>query len=331
MQTSISTLTVAQMALRAAKAALPDYAHRKSPRKFTQPQLVACLVVKEFLGLDYRSLSVLLSEWSDLRQVLGLIRVPHFTTLCAAANRLLRKAPATALLGTTLHQARRAKLLKKRSALAAIDSTGLETRHVSAYYIRRCGQRKGHRRRRYPKLSAVCDTATHLLLGAVADRGPKPDLVEAEATLLQALEHQRLRTLLGDAGYDSEGFHTLCRAQRGIRSIIPSTERGRLRADGEPRAQNGRFRRQMRRHFPRKLYGQRWQIETVFSMLKRNLGSALRARRYESQVREIRARILTHNLMILILRYSDVLYRADRHLFPPSMPATSLYSLRGKT
>ena len=56
----------------------------------------------------------------------------------------------------------------------------------------------------------------------------------------------------------------------------------------------------MQRRFPKTLYGQRWLIETVFSMLKRNLGAALRARRYQSQSREIRARILTHNLAILL-------------------------------
>ena len=56
----------------------------------------------------------------------------------------------------------------------------------------------------------------------------------------------------------------------------------------------------MQRRFPKDLYGQRWQIETVFSMLKRNLGAALRAPRYHSPAREIRLRVLTHNLMILL-------------------------------
>ena len=79
------------MALRAARDSLPEYAHRKSPKKFTQPQLLAALVIKEFLQLDYRGLHVLLMEWSDLRRTLGLKKVPHFTTLCAAAHRLLGK------------------------------------------------------------------------------------------------------------------------------------------------------------------------------------------------------------------------------------------------
>jgi len=300
MVTSKSTLTVARMALRVGRDALPDYARPKSPRKFTQPQLLACLIVKEFAGKDYRGMQVMLAEWSDLRNVLGLTQAPHFTTLCQAARRLLCQPLADRLLSATLAACRKAKLLPRRTRLAAIDSTGLESRHVSTYYTQRCGRHKGHRKHRYPKLSAVCDTGNHLILGAVIDRGPKPDAIEDERTLLAALTHQAMDTLLGDAGYESERFHDVCRRDLGIRSIIPTTRRGRPRLDGEISPVNGPYRRQMQQRFPKALYGQRWQIECVFSMFKRNLGSALRARRYHSQTREIRARILTHNLMILL-------------------------------
>ena len=81
MKTSKSTLTVAREALKAGQESLPDYSHRKSPHKFTQAQLFACLVIKEFRQLDYRGIWVMLAEWSDLRNILGLAKVPHFTTL----------------------------------------------------------------------------------------------------------------------------------------------------------------------------------------------------------------------------------------------------------
>ena len=287
------------MALRAACDNLPDHAKAKSPKKFTQPQLMVCLMIKEFLQLDYRGVHILLSEWSDLRRVIGLKKVPHFTTLCAAAKRLLGKARADATLDAVLDHCRQAKILPERSKQAAIDSTGLETRHVSAYFTKCCQRHRNHYKHRYPKLSAICDTASHLILGVVIDRGPKPDPVEAKQTLYEALKHQCFLSLLGDAGYESEGFHRLCRDEFGIRSIIPTTDRGRPRDDGKPHSVRGRYRKLMRQRFPKKIYGQRWQIETVFSMLKRNMGAALRARNYHSQTREIRLRILTHNLAIL--------------------------------
>ena len=43
-------------ALATAKRALPLYSHRHSPKKFTQHQLFACLVLKNFLKTDYRGL-----------------------------------------------------------------------------------------------------------------------------------------------------------------------------------------------------------------------------------------------------------------------------------
>ena len=318
MKTSKSTLDVARMALRAARDSLPDHAKAKSPKKFTQPQLVASLVIKEFLQLDYRGIHLVLKEWSDLRNALGLRGTPHFTTLCAAAKRLLRKAQADAILDAVLDLCRRAKILPKRSKQAAIDSTGLESRHVSAYFIKRRQSRCAHHRIRYPKLSAICDTANHLILGIVTDRGPRVDPVEAEPTLHEALRHQRFASLLGDAGYESEGFHSLCRDTLSIRSIIPTTDRGRPRSDGKARPVRGRYRRLMKQRFPKKTYGQRWQIETVFSMLKRNLGAALRARTYHSQNREIRLRVLTHNLALL--------WRCPRCSIQSRQPPISVFS-----
>jgi hypothetical protein len=300
METSKSTLTVAREALKAGQESLPDYRHPKSPKKFTQPQLFACLAVKEFRRLDYRGIWVLLHEWSELRHVLGLKKVPHFTTLWAASKHLLAKPKAEALLDGVLKRCRKAKILGKRTPLAAIDSTGLESRHSSVYYTKRTKTQKGHYKSRYPKLSVVGDTANHLILGCGIDRGPKPDLTEARPTVQETVYHQPLGALLGDAGFEAEGFHSFCRDELKIRSIIPTRDRGRPRADGQPRPVRGHYRKLMKSHFPQVLFGQRWQVETIFSMLKRNFGSALRARRYQSQNREMRLRILTHDLGILL-------------------------------
>jgi len=132
------------------------------------------------------------------------------------------------------------------------------------------------------------------------DRGPKPDHCEFKATVREAHGRQPFATLLGDAGYDSEPAHRLCRDHLGVRSICPLNRCGRRRRDGRPGRLGGFHRRRLARRFPAKTYGQRWQIETVFSMVKRRLGSALTARSCHSQNRETALRLLTHNLMILL-------------------------------
>ncbi len=50
-------------------------------------------------------------------------------------------------------------------------------------------------------------------------------------------------------------------------------------------------------------YGQRWQIETVNSMIKRRLAAHVAARTYWSQSRELMLLIVSHNIMILLWAY----------------------------
>jgi hypothetical protein len=60
-----------------------------------------------------------------------------------------------------------------------------------------------------------------------------------------------------------------------------------------------RFRRKRRRSRHRRVNGQWWQIESGFSRNKRLMGSALWARRWPNQRREVLMRVLTHNLMLV--------------------------------
>ena len=92
----------------AGRKALPLYSHPKSPHKYTQAQLFAMLVLREFLRMDYRKLIACLEQWSDLREALDLKRVPHYSTLCYAADRLLKKgAPGRSLMPRLISHATR--------------------------------------------------------------------------------------------------------------------------------------------------------------------------------------------------------------------------------
>jgi transposase len=60
-----------------------------------------------------------------------------------------------------------------------------------------------------------------------------------------------------------------------------------------------------KRKADQKHYSQRAQSETAHSMIKRNLGSALRARKPEMQKKEMMLRVLTHNIMLLCDQIED--------------------------
>ena len=92
-----SPVALAKTAYGVAQAALPAYSSPFSRKDFTQPQLYACLVLMEFFKTDYRGIVAYLSDFSDLRQVLGLTdKVPHYSTLCRAKDRLGKTAPLAA-------------------------------------------------------------------------------------------------------------------------------------------------------------------------------------------------------------------------------------------
>lgn len=290
--------------------ALPRYAHRYSPKKFTQPQLFACLVLKEFLRLDYRKLAALLVDCRDLREAIHLREVPHYTTFQKAAVRLLAARHARRTLHWTLHVGICLRRLRRRIVLAALDGTGFESRHVSRYYVlRRSSTSKFWQKttyRTFPKAGILCDCASHMILAIVTGQGPAPDIRHFRQALDEAGQIVRLETLAADAGYDSEASHVYGREEWGVRTLIPP-----LIGRPTKKPPSGYWRRQMKSRLHTTRYSNRWQVETVHSMLKRLLGSEMRARSYWARCREMQLRALTLNIMIL--RRHRVFYRAGQN------------------
>ncbi len=259
------------------------YRHRCSPKKFTQHQLFACLVLKNSLQLDYRGVTALLTDSPTLVEAMNLTCVPHYTTLQKAAKRLLGLPTARRLLSATvrLHMKRR-----KRVARSAMDSTGLECSAASGYFVRRRTRAaepwKTVVYHHFPKLGIVCDTDDHFVLAFSAGRGPRPDVDEFRPLLGEALRTVRISRLAADAGYDSEPNHRAAREDHGVRTIIPAKH-------GRPTAKlpSGYYRRLMKTRFDRKAYRHRTQVETVMSMIKRRQGAHVRARTHHSQRRDL--------------------------------------------
>ncbi len=226
---------------------------------------------------------------------------------------------------------------RPKRRLAAIDSTMFESHHVSRHFAKRCKQSQrqarqqqqradakqrqapkkaakaeANRRRaqvvkRLPKLSLAGHAASHLILAARATTGmgadhahfvPLLDKARTRLSVAVALVVRPRGSRRADAGYDSEANHQRARQVMGERSLIPATI-GRPGTAGP----TGPYRRLMRRPLQsgaaKKCFGQRWQVETVNSMVKRNLGSACRSRTPRGRKKDMLLRVVTHNLMIL--------------------------------
>jgi hypothetical protein len=124
-----------------------------------------------------------------------------------------------------------------------------------------------------------------MILAAVPGRGPGTDLVQFGRAFAQAARRARIDVLLADADFDAEWLHAAVRSH-GIRTIIPPT---RGRPTDKPPA--GRWRR----------------------VMKRRIGSALRARSEAGQHREMVLRAITHDVMIIRIQ---VFYGTGAPRFP---------------
>ena len=213
-----------------------------------------------------------------------------------------KKNVFTGLLAKIFDDARATGLINQQDNHACIDSTGMEDHFVSRHFImRQTGRTK--RYRRWTKLTIVCHSKTHLIAGALVGKGPSTDCHNLAPAVEQALDNMPIDTLLADCGYDSESNHRLCRDRFGINRPVIAVNPRNLKYG----SMTGHYRRLMRSRFPRKKYRQRWQVESLFSRLKRRLGYCMRARTDESRQAECFLRVLTYNLMILYLLFKKSL------------------------
>jgi hypothetical protein len=90
-----SPLALAQLALAVGAASLPPYASRFSRKDYTQAQLFAVLTLRQFFRSDYRGIITLLADFSELRALLGLRKLPHYTTLQKTEAQMLKGGGST--------------------------------------------------------------------------------------------------------------------------------------------------------------------------------------------------------------------------------------------
>ncbi len=305
--TTKSPRKLAAAAYHIARDTLPEHSSRYSPKKFTQPQLMVCLALKTFFNTDYRGIVQILDDCPNLCKVFELKTVPHFTTLQKASKRLLKSLWARKFIENTV----KAVMDKRKTVkLTALDSTGLQSGHISFYFLKRRSKGKkqplNSKMTRWPKMAVISDTSNHMILAVHMERGPGRDAGHFKKILQKLPDDLVVRSMAADAGYDSEANHQYARQVKNIRTIIPPKI-------GKPtdKLPKGKYRRKMKLHWDSKSYGQRWQVETVFSMIKRNLTDSLRSKDYWSQLREVFLLAITHNLLIVLFLFQRAFLQSN--------------------
>ena len=273
-------LDVVRLSLRLSCRFLSPYGHIKSPHKFTQPQLMTCLILRAYMKTTYRGVIDLLASSTELREAMNLHRLPHYSTLKKFADRSAVAEIADAMF---------AEIIKEFAPSVqemAVDSTGMQTTSASAYFQTRSGRKNT----KYVKLSLAVLCGSLFPCGLVVSWGPRTDRSEAPEILEKAMAKVRPEKLYADAGYDAEWVHAVCREHWNVESFIPPSV---TRKDGTV---GGRYRSQMT-ELP-KSYGRRWHIETFMSGFKRTMGGALTARQPHALFAEATVRIMAYALRL---------------------------------
>lgn len=319
METSRSPLELFRRAYALGRKVWPGYDSRFSRHDFTRPQLFACLALRESLRLSYRKVEAFLIDVPDWLAEVQMARAPDHNTLWRAFGTLFKKRRIKRALDLMAAEAQEELSVGLKAKPLTIDSTCYEPRHRSKHYDRVCrkmdlrpggkyAQRPGkygaavnasrsRQLRRMPKLALAVAAASHRILSVRAKIGNGSDAPDFETLLFNAWRRAHVKTVVADAGYDSEDNHRLARLDMSVQSIIPPKIG---RPSKSPPA--GYYRRLMKRRFKAKAdaktYGQRAQSETTNSMMKRNLGENLRSIIPQRRKQEMMLRALVHNLML---------------------------------
>ena len=193
-------LQVARLAYRLAAHILPAYSSKFSPKKFTQPSLLACLCLKEYLKLDYRGLEALLASAAELRVALGLRTVPDHSTLHWFARHQVKPR----LLVQVLDAA--ARLFPRRRNgrhVVAVDATGFSRRPASRYY----SLRHGTWHHSYLLWSTLVWTKPLVICAQAARMGPGSQSRRLPPLVTHGQRVLPIHELLADADYDAEPHH----------------------------------------------------------------------------------------------------------------------------
>lgn len=268
-------VTVARIAYQLTKRTLRRYSHPNSPHTYTQPQVAACTLLVFYLNKSYRDSEELIQASDQICRVLELDTVPDHSTLCRMYHRLDRRRLLRLLRYLVEQQ------MPSEDAIA-LDSTSFSQSQASSYFRTRRGE-------------PLCDwyrgayavgTTSQLILAAEADGGRTLN----DVRFLNPLKRQSRyaahthTVFLADAGFDAHDVDE--------HDLIPPIRRGhhlraperRARADLVSQARlDG-------------LFGQRWKVETVNSVIKRLFGEAVRSRPRHFKLREPILKAVVYNL-----------------------------------
>ena len=256
------------------------FPHKNDPKKVGVWANASLLALKALEDKSYRFIVELVAMMPEILELLQLEKVPHFTTLQKAAARLgdlfVKRIVASFVKAT--------KSLKIR---AGIDATGLQPTIASVYYTKVLAKdgKKRKKIRKYLKLSTVVDLNHQLPICFKVRRGPASDHIDCNALMRKAYQVKPFKSFDADKGYTGEGHRKIvveeCGAEDRIKVKNPDVPIWKTKGEYLKKAKRKRLRANYRA-----------LNETYHSVLKRIMGSTVRAANVKMQNLEISFKVL---------------------------------------
>jgi len=246
---------------------------------------VFLLVYKERLNVSYRRF-VQIAEEAGWVRMLGIKRVPHFTTL----QKFLQRVPKT-FFERMVRACR--KLLNLKNLEACVDGTGFSNTNPSHHYIKRVD---GVEVKNYTKTTFLTDNRTKLVLNVKTHSDHSNETLDF-VPLVSELKNA-LSCVLADKAHDSTASREFC-WKNGIEVHIPLRDWKNNRRGYGHKTHFTKQRKKAEKLFNPVKYRRRALIESVNSAIKRTLGGWLLARNPSNQQKQATIKALTYNLEIL--------------------------------
>lgn len=249
--------------------------------------VIFCIVFKIYSTYASRRF---MTDAGEARDMGFIKRVPHFNSL----SHYLRLEMMTPVL-TRLVELSSLPLVPFEAHFAA-DATGFSTDRYARWLDERTSKEVS--KREWIKVHLICGVRTHVVTSVIVNWGHESRFFGHLVS--RTARHFKMEEVSADRGYVS-GENMRHALLAGAVPFIAFKSHCRLDADYKSTVwkrmlymflhEHGRFMAH---------YNRRNNVETVFSMIKANFGDYVRGRDERAQVNEALAKVLCHNLCVLV-------------------------------
>ena len=254
-----------------------------SKKMYGNVKLTFLACYREKLNVSYIRF-VEICEENNLKRMLCLKRIPHYTTI----QKFVQRTPK-ALFEKLVRTCR--KLLNLKDVTASIDGTGFSNTNPSHHYLKRID---GIKVRNFTKTVFLTDNKTKLILNVRTHSDHASETLDF-IPLIKELKNI-LSCVLADKGYDSNANRRYC-WDNGIEVHIPVRQWKQIRLGyGHNPFLKSKYRKKAAKLFDKNKYNYRSLIESVNSAIKRTLGSYVCSRRADNQQKQVTIKAIAYNL-----------------------------------